>query len=239
MPVSPGPSAPVSILTAAAGKGPHRVNTGRVRVVVADDHEFVRVGLEALLRHHRPHWEIAGQAPDGRKAVELTETLRPDLLIFDLVQSEMNGLAVLERLARSSPGTRVMILTIHPAAHLVRTCRRLGAGAYISKTETPQNLVLAMDRILAGEPFFASHNFSAEDGSLVESASQVPSPYLLTSRELQVMRSLANGFTNKETAQALSMSVRTAESHRASIFHKLGVSSLGQLVRIAVRDSQI
>lgn len=239
MPVSLGPSAPVSILTAAAGKGPHRVNTGRVRVVVADHHEFVRVGLEALLQRHRPHWEIVGQAPDGRQAVELTEALRPDLLIFDLVLSEMNGLAVLERLARSSPGTLVMILTMHPAAHLVRTCRRLGVGAYISKTEPPQNLVLAMDRILAGEPFFASHNFSAEDGSLVESASQVPSPYLLTSRELQVMRSLANGFTNKETAQALSMSVRTAESHRASIFHKLGVSSLGQLVRIAVRDSQI
>ena len=208
-------------------------------MVVADHHEFVRVGLEALLQRHRPHWEIVGQASDGRQAVELTEALQPDLLIFDLVLSEMNGLAVLERLARSSPGTRVMILTMHPAAHLVRTCRRLGVGAYISKTEPPQNLVLAMDRILAGEPFFSSENFSAEDALAGALEPHVPIQYLLTGREQEVLRHLADGSTNKQTADALSMSVRTAESHRASIFHKLGVSSLGQLVRLALRDRQI
>lgn len=208
-------------------------------MVVADHHEFVRVGLEALLQRHRPHWEIVGQASDGRQAVELTEALQPDLLIFDLVLSEMNGLAVLERLARSSPGTRVMILTMHPAAHLVRTCRRLGVGAYISKTEPPQNLVLAMDRILAGEPFFSSENFSAADALAGALEPHVPIQYLLTGREQEVLRHLADGSTNKQTADALSMSVRTAESHRASIFHKLGVSSLGQLVRLALRDGQI
>lgn len=208
-------------------------------MVVADHHEFVRVGLEALLQRHRPHWEIVGQASDGRQAVELTEALQPDLLIFDLVLSEMNGLAVLERLARSSPGTRVMILTMHPAAHLVRTCRRLGVGAYISKTEPPKNLVLAMDRILAGEPFFSSEKFFAEGALAGALEPHVPIQYLLTGREQEVLRHLADGSTNKQTADALSMSVRTAESHRASIFHKLGVSSLGQLVRLALRDGQI
>ena len=208
-------------------------------MVVADHHEFVRVGLEALLQRLRPHWEIAGQASDGRQALELTEALQPDLLIFDLALSGMNGLSVLERLARSSPGTRVMILTIHPAAHLVRTCRRLGVGAYISKTEPPKNLVLAMDRILAGEPFFSSGNFAAEDEPAGASGPQMPIQYLLTGREQEVLRHLANGSTNRQTADALGMSVRTAESHRASIFHKLSVSSLGQLVRLALRDGHI
>ena len=239
VPVAVRSVVPAPFFPLGAAVGQRRVNPGRVRVVVADDHEFVRAGLESMLRRYRPQWEIAGQASDGRQAVELAEALQPDLLILDLVLPEISGLSVMERLAQTSPGTRVMILTTHPRPQLIRTCRRLGARAYVSKNELVADLVVAMDRILAGEPFFASERFTGEESIPVESRAYVPCQYLLTSRELDVMRHLAAGRTNKQTAVELGMSVRTAESHRASIFHKLGVSSLGQLVRMAVRDGQI
>ena len=212
------------------------MNGNLIRILIADDHEFVRLGIESVVHRCRPHWEIVAKAVDGLQAAEMAEALHPDLLVLDLAMPELNGMAVLERLAQTAPRTRVMVLTVHPGTQLMRTAKKLGARAYISKNESPSNIVVAMDRVMADEPFFSSDVFGVETGSPAESGAYLPSQYLLTSRELEVLRTLALGRTNKETALWLGMSVRTAESHRANILHKLGAASIGELVRIALRD---
>ena len=232
-------SLPIAVLPGITAGGHRQVNPRRVRVLLADSHEFVRAGLESIVRRYRSQWEIVGQASDGRQALELAESLQPDLLVLDVALPELNGLEVLERLSLTSPRTRIMIFTMHPAASLIRTSRRLGVRAYVSKNELPANLVVAMDRVMAGESFFTSEGFRPENAETAESRAWLPSQYLLTGRELDVMRRLAAGCNNKKTAEALGMSVRTAESHRASILHKLGAVSIGDLVRIAVRDGLI
>jgi DNA-binding NarL/FixJ family response regulator len=212
------------------------------RILIADDQEFVRLGLASVIHRLRPGWEIVGMAIDGRDAIRMAEELKPDLAVVELGLPEIDGVTVIERLLRASPQTRVMVFTMHPAAQLVRPTRKLGAGAFVSKQEPPANLVTAMERVMAGEPFFTSDRvvsiFAAEESS-VRHPTALPSQYLLTSREQEVLRALAGGATNKQTAEALKMSVRTAESHRANILHKLGAASLADLVRIALRDGLI
>jgi DNA-binding NarL/FixJ family response regulator len=117
----------------------------------------------------------------------------------------------------------------------MRQLRRAGARAFLAKNEAPGQLVTAVERMLAGEPFFASESASRAISQL-EPREQVPVQYLLTPRELDILRELAKGLSNKEIAAVLDLSVRTVESHRADILVRLSVDSLGELVRLAIRD---
>ena len=127
------------------------------------------------------------------------------------------------------------MLSVHAADPVLRQLRRAGANAFLAKSETPVQLVSALERVLAGEPFFASESASRPLSELTP-AEVIPIQYLLTPREISVLRLLARGMGNKEIAAALDLSVRTAESHRADIMDRLSVRSLGELVRLAVRD---
>lgn len=207
----------------------------QVRILVADDHELVRKGLVSVLQRAHPEWEIVGEAQDGQEAIRLAEELRPNVLIVDLTMPEPNGLKVTERLTESIRGIKVLVLTVHSAEPLRRQLRRAGAAAFLAKSEVPANLVGAVERILAGEPFFASESASRTVSQL-EPKERVPVQYLLTPRELDVLRLLVQGLSSKEIASALEMSVRTVESHRANILSRLSVESLGDLIRIAIAD---
>ena len=204
-----------------------------VEILIADDHELVRKGLISILTRSHPEWRVVGDVANGSDAIELGTALRPDVAILDLTMPDLSGWQVAERLLKSVPGIRIVILTMHAAAPILRRLRKAGVSAYLAKNEAPKMLVEAVERILAGEPFFASTSASRP---IVEPPEYIPVQFLLTPRELDVLRLLARGKTNKELANELDMSVRTAESHRANIMAKANVESLGELVRIAVRD---
>jgi DNA-binding NarL/FixJ family response regulator len=204
-----------------------------VRILIADDHELVRRGLISILSESHPEWLIVGEVPTGTAAIELGTALRPDVAILDLSMPDIDGGQVAERLLESVPGIRIVILSMHAAAPILRNLRKVGVGAYLAKNEAPKMLVQAVERVLAGEPFFASTRALR---SIMEAHEYIPAQFLLTPRELDVLRLLARGKTNKELAADLGMSVRTAESHHANLLAKLNVESLGDLVRIAVRD---
>jgi two-component system response regulator NreC len=206
-----------------------------VRILLADDHELVREGLVSVLEESHSDWRVIAQASDGRQAIELGISLQPDVAIVDLSMPEVNGLQVTESLCASIPGIRVLVLSVHMAHPVMRQLRRAGASAFLAKDETPVQLVAALERVLAGEPFFASES-ALRAASQLDPSEQLPVQYLLTPRELEVLRLLARGFSNKEIATALDMSVRTAESHRADILDRLSADSLGELVKLAVRD---
>lgn len=204
-----------------------------VKILIADDHELVRRGLVSILSGSHPEWQLVGEAPNGTVAVEIGLAQRPDVAILDLTMPDLSGLEVAERLQVSIPGIRIIILSAYAAAPILRQLRKAGVSAYLAKNEAPKMLVSAVERVLAGEPFFASASTSRP---IVEAPEYIPVQFLLTHRELDVLRLLARGKTNKELAAELGMSVRTAESHHASLLAKLNVESLGDLVHLAVRD---
>jgi DNA-binding NarL/FixJ family response regulator len=206
-----------------------------VRILIADDHELVRRGLISIINASHPEWKIVADVSNGAAAIELGISLRPDVAILDLSMPEIDGLQAAKRLLEAVPGIRILILSVHAAAPIVHQLRRAGVNAYLAKNEAPEMLVDAVERILAGEPFFASAR-AYRPASSVVSPEYIPAQFLLTSRELEVMRLLALGKGNKELASDLGISVRTAESHRANVLAKLNVESLGDLVRIAMRD---
>jgi DNA-binding NarL/FixJ family response regulator len=207
--------------------------TSSVETLIADKHELVRRGLISILNSGHPEWHIVADVASGAAAVERGIALRPNVAIVDLSLPDITGLQVAERLAEAVPGIRILVLTMRTAAHILRQLRKTGVSAYLVRNEAPMQLVPAVERILAGEPFFQSASASLPATAAAE---EIPVQFLLTPRELDVLRLLARGKTNKELAADLSISVRTAESHRAHILAKLNVESLGELVRFAVRD---
>jgi DNA-binding NarL/FixJ family response regulator len=209
---------------------------GPARILIADDHELVRKGLISILGKSHPEWIIVGDVGTGTAAIELGVAARPDLAILDLIMPEADGLEVAERLFEAVPGILILVLSMYASAAILRKVRKLGVSAYLAKNEAPKMLVQAVERILAGESFFASASTSR---LTVESPEYVPVQFLLTPRELEVLRLLASGRGNKELAGDLDVSVRTAESHHANILAKLNVESLADLVRIAIRDGLV
>jgi DNA-binding NarL/FixJ family response regulator len=210
----------------------------RVKILVADDHELVRRGLVSILSATHPDWEIVAEAGTGASAKDLGANLQPDVAILDLSLPDGSGLQVAEHLIQRVPGIRILVLTMHAAAPIVQQLRRAGVKAYLVKSEAPTMLVSSVERMLAGEPFFASAQAHRAAGE-VEAPDYVPAQFLLTPRELAVLRLLASDMSNKQVAAELDMSVRTAETHHANILAKLGAETLADLVRIAMRDKLI
>ncbi|HWF09232.1 MAG TPA: response regulator transcription factor [Bryobacteraceae bacterium] len=207
-----------------------------VDILIADDHELVRLGLVRILHESHPEWRIVGEAANGQTAVELGISTRPQIAILDLLMPDLTGLEVARRLLESVPGIRIVILTMYAAKPIVRQLRRAGVVAYLAKNEAPRILIDIVERSLRGKPFYASACTPAQAD---QAAQDIPAQFLLTPRELEVLRLLARGKSNKELAAQLDMGVRTAESHHANLLVKLRVDSLAELVRRAVRDGVV
>ncbi len=134
------------------------------RILVADDHEFVRRGLIRILLARHPDWEIVGEASNGLDAIRLAESTRPDIAILDLSMPEQNGLQVTERLHERVPSIKTLILTMHTGEQIVRNLMKAGASAYMVKSDASSKLVEAVERLAAGHTFFASPAAVNESG---------------------------------------------------------------------------
>jgi len=203
------------------------------RILIADDHEFVRRGLVNILLARHPDWQIVAEASNGTDAIQLAESTKPDIAILDLSMPGRNGLEVTEHLRASAPSIRTLILTMHTGEQIVRNLKKAGAAAYMVKTDASLKLVDAVERLIAGHTFFSSPDAVGEGGG------PPPAQYVLTPREREILRLIASGKSNKEIAWVLEMSVRTVETHRANVLIKLGADSTGDLIRIALRDGLV
>ena len=210
-----------------------------VRILIADDHELFRRGLAAELTQV-PGWVVAGEAANGRDAVELAAALKPDLVVLDLTMPELNGLEAARKIISVNPAARVLILTAHESEQLVREVLSAGAQGYVLKSDAGRILIAALQALLDGRSFFTSNVARMVlDGYLRSESRDASTPETLSAREREIVQLLAEGNSNKDIARALKISVKTTETHRSNIMRKMGFGSLPELVRYASRNKII
>jgi len=211
-----------------------------VRVVLADDHVVLRVGMKAFLEEQdNPELRVVGEAGNGEEAIELVEKLHPDLLLLDLSMPGLGGLGATIELRRRESPVRILVLTQYAETVYLKRVLESGADGYILKSARGDELLAAIRAVMSGgkwiDPSLA--------GTLVPGArkpADVPPSdeealARLTPRELQVLRLVAEGYSNKEVADALDVAVRTVMAHRANLMEKLGIHNTSRLTQFAIR----
>jgi DNA-binding NarL/FixJ family response regulator len=213
-----------------------------LRILIADDHEVARRGIRAVLENH-PGWVVCGEAKDGRESVELAAATRPDLVLLDIGMPNLNGLEAARQILTILPDVAILILTMHDSDNVVREVLRAGARGYLLKSDAGRDLVAAVEALQNQRTFFTTRvSQMVLDGFLDrEKSSGIvktddSTTDVLTSREREVIQLLAEGKTSKEVAVALNLSVKTAETHRTNLMRKLGLHSVADLTRYAVRN---
>jgi two-component system response regulator NreC len=207
-----------------------------ISIVLADDHRVVRQGLRALLEAEAD-FRLVGETGDGLETVQLVERLKPDVLIVDLMMPSMNGLEVARQVGQRSSQTRVVILSMHANEGYVLEALRNGAAAYVLKDSSAADLVRAVHEVVAGRRYLSPPlSERAVEAYLRKAEPATLDPYeTLTLREREVLHLAAEGYTNAEIAERLSISPRTAETHRANMMRKLDLHTQTDLIRYALR----
>lgn len=214
-----------------------------LQLLIADDHEIVRRGLRAILETQKD-WSVVAEAVTGRQAIDQARDHPPDIAILDIGMPELNGLEATRQILKLLPQTEVLILTMHESEQIVREVLAAGARGYVLKSDAGRDLVAAVEALRDHRTFFSSkisdmlltsylrqpersNNETAESGGRSR----------LTAREREIVQLLAEGKSNKEVAQMLNISIKTAETHRTNIMNKLDLRSITELVRYAVRNN--
>ena len=208
-----------------------------LRIVIAEDHDVVRRGLRDLLGGHEG-WEIAGEARTGRQAVELARRLRPDVAVVDLSLPELSGLDAIRQIRDDLPQTEICAFSMYEDELFVGDAIAAGARAYVVKSESGIRTLEAVDALARHEPYFTPRVADLVLRALVRArasgGSGVADP--LTSREREVAQLLVDGLGSRAVASRLGITPKTVDTHRSAIMRKLGLSSMADLVRYAIRN---
>ena len=203
-----------------------------IRAVVVDDHAVVRSGIRLLLERE-DDLEVVGEAGNGKDAIFAVRALKPDVILLDVVMPRESGIDVLPSLLRESPQTKVLVLSMQDDPSYVREAFAAGASGYVLKEAADEEVVAAVREIANGgryvHPALGARMVTAEAEARAAAEADP-----LSEREREVLRLLALGHTNQEIAKMLYISVRTAETHRAHIMQKLGLSTRAEVVRYAL-----
>ena len=211
-----------------------------IRTLLADDHTLVRAGIRALLREIEGV-TIVAEAENGRDAVALAKSELPDLAILDVSMKELNGIEAAAQIRAVSPGTKVLILSMHTTADFVRRALRAGAAGYIVKDSAPLELTLAVEALLRGETYVSSRVSKGLVSDLVAGGSGAAQSSLesLTPRQREILQLIAEGKSTKEIAFLIDVSIKTVETHRAALMDRLGIHDIAGLVVYAVQKGLI
>jgi DNA-binding NarL/FixJ family response regulator len=209
------------------------------RILLTDDHQLVRASLRSLLADF-DGVEVVAEASDGREALGLIDKYHPDVVLMDISMPGLNGLEATQRLAKEHPGVRVIVLSMHTSDQHVLRALRAGASGYVLKGSAPRELELAIDAVARGEIFLSpAISKHVIDIYLDRTAGQSGSLDQLTPRQREILQLVAEGKSSKEIAKLLDASVKTIESHRASLMERLDIHDLAGLVRYAIRQGLV
>jgi DNA-binding NarL/FixJ family response regulator len=218
------------------------LNMENLRLLLADDHQVVRAGLRCLLET-QPGWTVVAEASDGREAVEKAGETLPDVALLDIGMPVLNGLEAAHQIVRRFPRTKVVMLTVHDSEAMIHKVLAAGARGYLFKTDVARDLVAAITAVHADDTFFTpkvseliwtSFRDSANRRQIGESPDG-----RLTRRQCEVVLLLAKGLSNREVAELLKISIKTAETHRANLMRRLNCHSVSEVVRYAARNQII
>jgi DNA-binding NarL/FixJ family response regulator len=203
-----------------------------IRVVLADDHALVRDGLRAVLARE-PDLQLVGEAGDGREALRVAETARPDVAVLDLAMPLLNGLDAARQLGAWDGGPQPILITMHADDRYVLEALRAGVRGYVLKKQAAADLVRAIREVAAGRVYL-SPGVGAAVAEAIRAGGPLPEERL-TSREREVLQLVAEGKTTKEIAAILNVSVKTADTHRTRLMQKLDIHDVAGLTRFAIR----
>ncbi|MFH1550730.1 MAG: response regulator transcription factor [Planctomycetota bacterium] len=205
-----------------------------IRILLVDDHRIVREGIRSLLEDD-PDLEVIAEAENGRQAVQLSRELSPDVVILDVAMPDLNGIEATRQIVADVPGTRVIALSMHRAKRFVAEMFKAGASGYLPKDCASSEMVLAIRDVVANRTYLSPRiagdvlkDYASGAGSTEVS--------VLAPREREVLQMLAEGKTTKQIALLLHLSVKTVETYRERIMKKLGINSLAELTKYAIRE---
>ncbi|MEW2303124.1 response regulator transcription factor [Streptomyces sp. NPDC006655] len=211
-------------------------HTSVIRILLADDHALVRRGVRLIL-DREPDLEVVAEAGDGAEAVELARTHEVDLAVMDIAMPRMTGLQATRELLALKPGVRVLMLTMHDNEQYFFQALKAGAGGYVLKSVADLDLVAACRAAMRDEPFLYPGAVTALVRTYLDRLrnGEEPPEQVLTAREEEVLKLVAEGHTSKEIAEMLFISIKTVHRHRENVLRKLGLRDRLQLTRYAIR----
>jgi len=213
----------------------------QLRILLADDHTVVRQGLRKVLEE-RPEWVVVAEAGNGRDAVKQADEQKPDVAILDIAMPLLNGIEATRQIAKRSPATRVLVLTMHSDEAYVNQILKAGAAGYLLKDSADVDLIQAVSAVSKGKSFFSPGiaRLMLDDYARQLADKGVTDRYeTLSDREREIFQLIAEGKANKEIAHILAISPSTVETHRARIMEKLDLHSAAEIVLYAVRRGVI
>jgi DNA-binding NarL/FixJ family response regulator len=212
-----------------------------IRVLIADDHHLVRQGIRALLEK-ADHIQVVGEAATGQEALELAESLKPDVVVMDISMPRMDGAQAAERVLSLNMSTEIVILSMYSDTILAQQLLRQGVKGYLLKDSIAEELPLAIRSASQGRVYLSpAISDSVLTTLMMPQPETIPQNLgdLLTSREREVLQLIAEGYTNNAIAETLTISVKTVEKHRANLMSKLDVHDLPALIRVAIKNGLI
>jgi DNA-binding NarL/FixJ family response regulator len=216
----------------------------KIRILIADDHSIIRKGLTSLFRQS-PQFSVIGEAASGEEVIELVRKNPPDVAILDLSMPGIGGIEAVRVLKRDFPNVGVLILTIYDNEEYVYEMVSAGANGYVLKDAEREELYAAVQSIHAGKPFFSPRISRLLIDQFIRRArvgaepDAGPKNHPLTVRELEILRLIAAGMSNPKIARKLFLSVKTVNTHRANIMHKLEIHEVTGLVRYAIQNGLV
>ena len=205
------------------------------RILIADDHDVVRRGLRAILES-RPGWTVVAEASDGKQAIDQALQTKPDVAIIDYGLPLLNGSEVTRQIRERLHKTEVLVFTMHDSDAVLQEVLQAGARGFLLKSDADDYLVAAVHAISLHKPFFTGLVSQKMLDTFLAKSGDAP---VLTARERSVVKLIAEGRTNKEMADVLSLSAKTIESHRATALRKLNLATTADLIRYAVRNNLV
>jgi DNA-binding NarL/FixJ family response regulator len=207
-----------------------------IRVLLADDHEIMRQGLRAVLEGQHDV-EVVGEASSGREAVKKATKLQPDLVIMDVSMTDLNGIEATRQIKAESPRTKVLGLSGYADSRSVAAMLRAGASGYVLKSEAYHDLRAAIDAALAGKSYLAAELAGQVADIIRKTGPDAGSVYdVLGPREREVLQLLAEGLSSVNIAHRLHISTSTVETHRRNLMRKLGIHTVAELTKFAIRE---
>lgn len=204
----------------------------RINVLLTDDHQIIIDGLKSLLKN-QDEISVAAEACNGREAIRILELISIDVLLMDIDMPVMNGIDALKEIRKNHPKVKVIILSMHNEAGMIKSLIDLGANGYLLKSCTQEELVDAIKKVALGQSYFSSDVTLA---LLKPAAKQGQQNEILTERETEILKLIAAGFSNKEIGDQLFISHRTVDTHRTNLMKKLDVSNIAGLISYAIRN---